>query len=111
MNGGTVNKNIKKYGKNLLELNQNNKDKIKKKIVIISNNGKMKKSLKKNNIYHIISETKSKMNNSNNNLLKNDNFNSFEQNIKSNRSDYNKNTTYSIQPISIQERLTLMKNK
>ena len=111
MNSGTVNKNIKKYGKNRLELNQNNKDKIKKKIVIISNNGKMKKSLKKNNIYHIISETKSKMNNSNNNLLKNDNFNTFEQNIKSNRSDYNKNTTYSIQPISIQERLTLMKNK
>ena len=102
-NGGFIikNKNIEKINKNVknkIELNQKQKNNYnyKKNNIKISISGRFGKEKIKENFYTNIN---SKIKISGSNILyKKENFNSIEQNSKSNRSDYTKNINYDTNP-------------
>ena len=102
LNGGLINKNIKndkinKIIKNKIELNKKQKINYKKNNIKISIKGKLGKQVKIKDNYYKNANSEIKISEPNI-LYKNENINSIEQNIKSNRSDYTKYINYDTNP-------------
>jgi hypothetical protein len=102
LNGGLINKNIKndkinKIIKNKIELNKKQKINYKKNNIKISIKGKLGKQVKIKDNYYTNANSEIKISEPNI-LYKNENINSIEQNIKSNRSDYTKYINYDTNP-------------
>ena len=102
LNGGLINKNIKndkinKIIKNKIELNKKQKINYKKNNIKISIKGKLGKQVKIKDNYYKNANSEIKISEPNI-LYKNENINSIEQNIKSDRSDYTKYINYDTNP-------------